>query len=83
MPACQDCHGFNGRADRFPPINQQKFVYLVNQLNAWRAASRTNDPEVEGVGIMRGIAKKLSDDDILNIAAFLSTAPRVAPGAKP
>lgn len=83
VPACQDCHGFNGRADRFPAINQQKFVYLFNQLNNWRSASRANDPEVEGVGIMRGIAKKLSDDDILNIAAFLSTASRVAPGEKP
>lgn len=80
VPACQDCHGFNGRADRFPAINQQKYVYLVNQLNSWRNDSRANDPEVEKIGIMRGIAKKLSDDDIINIAAFLSTAPRIAPG---
>jgi cytochrome c553 len=83
VPACQDCHGFNGRDPKFPAINQQKYVYLVNQLNQWKAGTRANDPEVEKVGIMRGIAKKLSDDDILNIAAFLSTAPRVAPGAKP
>jgi len=82
VPACQDCHGFNGRDPRFPAINQQKYVYLVNQLNHWRDGSRANDPEVEEVGIMRGIAKKLSDDDILNIAAFLSTAPRIAPGGK-
>jgi cytochrome c553 len=83
VPACQDCHGFNGRDPKFPAINQQKYVYLVNQLNQWKAGTRANDPEVEKIGIMRGIAKKLSDDDILNIAAFLSTAPRVAPGAKP
>jgi cytochrome c553 len=79
VPPCQDCHGFNGRDPRFPAINQQRFVYLVNQLNSWRDGSRANDPTVEKVGIMRGIAKKLSDDDILNIAAFLSTAPRVSP----
>lgn len=79
VPACQDCHGFNGRDPRFPAINQQKFVYLVNQLNSWRDDSRANDPMVDKVGIMRGIAKKLSDDDIVNIAAFLSTAPRVLP----
>lgn len=79
VPACQNCHGFNGRDPRFPAINQQKYVYLVNQLHSWRDASRANDPEVENVGIMRRIAKLLSDDDILNIAAFLSTAPRVAP----
>ncbi|MEO8343225.1 MAG: c-type cytochrome [Gallionella sp.] len=80
IPPCQDCHGFNGRDPRFPAINQQKFVYLVNQLNSWRDDSRANDPTVDKVGIMRGIAKKLTDDDIVNIAAFLSTAPRIAPG---
>jgi len=81
VPACQFCHGFNGRDPRFPAINQQKYVYLVNQLHNWRNATRANDPEVDNVGIMRRIAKLLSDDDIMNIAAFLSTAPRVAPGA--
>ena len=83
VPACQDCHGFNGRDPRFPAINQQKFVYLVNQLNNWRDDSRANDPTVDKVGIMRGIAKKLSDDDIVNIAAFLSTSPRIAPEVIP
>lgn len=79
VPACQDCHGFNGRDPRFPGINQQKFVYLYNQLMAFKAGTRANDPAVLKVGIMRGIAKKLSEDDILNIAAYLSTAPRVDP----
>jgi cytochrome c553 len=79
VPPCQDCHGFNGRAPRFPAINEQKFVYLVNQLNSWRDDSRANDPTVDNVGIMRRIAKFLTDDDIANIAAFLSTAPRVSP----
>jgi cytochrome c553 len=92
VPPCQDCHGFNGRADRFPMLNQQRYVYLMNQLHNWRAseqdinngaAARANDPEVDHVGIMRGIAKKLSDDDIKNIAAFLSTAPRVSPDGDP
>ena len=79
VPACQDCHGFNGRAPHIPAINQQKFVYLVNQLNGFRDGSRANDPKVGKVGIMQGIAKKLSDDNIADIAAFLSTAPRVTP----
>ena len=83
VPPCQDCHGFNGRADRFPMINQQRYVYLVNQLNNWRDGSRANDPEVEKVGIMRGIAKKLSDDNIRDIAAYLSTAPRISPDGDP
>ena len=82
VPACQDCHGFNGRASRFPQINQQKYVYLVNQITAWRNDSRANDPVVDKTGIMRGIAKKLSDDDIVDIAAYLSTSPRIAPVGK-
>ena len=79
VPACQDCHGFNGRAPHIPAINQQKYVYLVNQMNAWRDDSRANDPMVGKIGIMRGIAKKLTDEDIANVSAYLSTAPRAAP----
>lgn len=79
VPACQDCHGFNGRAPHIPAINQQKYTYLINQLNSFRDGSRTNDPKVGKTGIMQGIAKKLSDENIADIAAFLSTAPRVMP----
>ena len=79
LPACQNCHNFNGRDPRYPALNQQKYVYLVNQLTNWRDGSRANDPQVDNVGIMRGIAKKLTDNDIINIAAFLSTAPRGSP----
>jgi cytochrome c553 len=61
-------------------INQQKYVYLYNQLNNWRSDGRANDPMIGKTGIMRGIAKKLSDEDIENIAAFLSVAPRIEPG---
>jgi len=71
-PACQSCHGFNGRgADPiYPAIGQQKFVYLVNQLKHWRDGSRANDP----LGQMRAVAKNMTDEDILNAAAFLSRA---------
>lgn len=79
VPACQDCHGFNGRAPHIPAINQQKFVYLVNQLSSFRDGSMANDPAVEKVGIMRRIAKLLTDENIADIAAFLSTAPRITP----
>jgi cytochrome c553 len=82
VSACSSCHEYNGRgADPvFPKIGQQKYTYLVNQLHNWRAsdadveagaAPRTNDP----AGMMRAIARKLSDEDILNVAAYLSSAP--------
>jgi cytochrome c553 len=78
VSACQSCHGFNGRgADPvYPKIGQQKYVYLVNQLTNWRAATRTNDP----MGQMRAIAKNLTDADIANAAAFLSQAPESTMG---
>jgi len=79
VPACQDCHGFSGRAPLIPAIHQQKYVYLVNQLNSFRDGSRSNDQEIYKVGIMRGIAKKLSDENIADIAAYLSTVTSLTP----
>jgi cytochrome c553 len=86
-PACQSCHGYNGRgaAPIFPAIGQQKYVYLVHQLKNWRAneadisggaIARTNDPK----GMMRAVAKNLTDEDIYNAATYLSAAPRTTEG---
>ena len=74
VPACQDCHGLSGRASNIPAIHQQKYVYLLNQLKRYRDGGRSNDRVVMKAGIMRGIAKKLSDDNIADLAAYLSTA---------
>jgi cytochrome c553 len=73
-PACQSCHGYNGRGSDpiYPAIGQQKYVYLVNQLKNWRDGSRANDP----LGQMRAVAKNLTDQDIYDAAAFLSRAPK-------
>ena len=71
IPACYSCHGFNGMGAPpiFPMIGQQRYVYLVNQLKKWRDGSRTNDPK----GAMQAVAKKMSDEDINNAAAYLTT----------
>ena len=79
VPACQDCHGLSGHAPNIPAIHQQKYVYLVNQLNSYRNGSRANDQLVYKVGIMRGIAKKLTDENIADIAAYLSTVTSLKP----
>jgi cytochrome c553 len=79
VPACQDCHGFSGRAPNIPAIHQQKYAYLVNQLTSFRDGSRANDQAVFKVGIMRGIAKKLTDENIADIAAYLSTVTDLTP----
>jgi len=73
VSACSSCHGYDGRGSDpiYPKIGQQKYVYLINQLKKWHDESRTNDP----MGQMRAIAKNLTEDDIKNVAAYLSQAP--------
>ena len=72
VPACRSCHDYNGRGvdPIYPMIGQQKMVYLINQLKHWRDHSRTNDP----LGQMQRVAEKLSDEEILDVATFLSQA---------
>jgi len=78
VSACQSCHGYNGRgaAPIFPVIGQQKYTYLVTQLNSWRDGSRANDE----YAMMRKMAQNLTDADIVNIATFLATAPTTTAG---
>jgi cytochrome c553 len=78
VPACRSCHGFNGRGvdPIYPRLQQQKYVYMMNQLKKWRDGSRANDPLEQ----MQKVARKLSDEDMRNAAAFLSGAPRTTPG---
>lgn len=79
VPACRNCHGFSGRAPNIGAIHQQKYTYLVNQLNRYRDGSRNNDQKVGKSGIMRGIAKNLTNENIMDIAAYLSTVDPMAP----
>ena len=78
VSACQSCHGYNGRGASpvFPMIGRQKYGYLVSQLKSWRDGSRANDP----AGMMRAVAKNLTDDDINDVAAFLSNADATTQG---
>jgi cytochrome c553 len=78
VSACQSCHGYNGRgaAPIFPVIGQQKYTYLVAQLNAWRDGSRAND----AYAMMRKMAHNLTDEDINNVATYLATAPTTTNG---
>lgn len=72
LAACRSCHGYNGRGAPpvYPRIGGQKYVYLVNQLKKWRDGSRANDPMSQ----MQVIARAMSDEDIYNAAAYLTTA---------
>ncbi len=78
VSACHSCHGYNGRGmpPIYPMIGGQKYVYLVNQLKQFRDGSRTNDE----MGQMRAVVKNMSDEDIYNVATFLTSAPRTTIG---
>jgi cytochrome c553 len=78
IPACLSCHGFNGRGvdPVYPKIGEQKYVYLTNQLKKWRDGSRANDPMAQ----MQKVAQQLTDDDIANVASYLTNAPQTTLG---
>lgn len=65
---CAACHGMQGIsiAPIYPNLAGQKQEYLVAQLQAFRDGSRKNP-------IMQPMAKGLTDADIVNIAAYVST----------
>jgi len=71
VTACRTCHDFNGRGvePMFPVIGQQKYTYIVAQMKQWREGARANDTGA----IMRKVAKGMSDEDINNVAAYLSS----------
>jgi len=71
--ACVTCHGENGkgRSDdniSYPVIGGQTKDYIAKQLTDLRSGYRHNDSD----GIMRSIAKKLTDDEIKALADYVS-----------
>ena len=68
VPACAQCHGAAGLGvgATFPRIAGQPAVYISNQLLAWQAGTRKNDP----MGLMHGIALKLSASNVSAVAAY-------------
>ena len=76
LPACAQCHGTKGLGvgATFPKIAGQSSLYLSNQLLAWQAGTRKNDP----MGLMHGIALKLSAADVSAVAAYYATLSSVA-----
>jgi cytochrome c553 len=70
IPACMACHGPTGRGNepaKFPALRGQQSVYLAKQLNDYASGARATGPN----GIMQTIAKRLSPDDIRNLASYL------------
>ncbi|MBN1379213.1 MAG: cytochrome c [Gammaproteobacteria bacterium] len=66
--ACIGCHGPAGKSanpDIYPNIAGKEAAYLVEQMKAFRAGTRANP-------LMTPMAAGLTDDDIANLAVYLS-----------
>lgn len=70
LAACSGCHLPNGAGipAQYPRLAGQHAEYLITQLKAFRAGERANDPN----NMMRAVAAKLSDSDIVALAEYLS-----------
>lgn len=76
IPACASCHGPGGAGvgEHFPAIAKLSASYMQAQVDAWKQGSRPPGP----LGLMEGIAKKLSSDDVNAIAQYYAGAPGAA-----
>jgi len=66
---CPMCHlgGFSGQ-NEVPRVAGQKYEYVVKQLQDFKHRRRTND-----AGSMTSVAGTLSDQDIENLAQYITT----------
>ena len=65
---CAACHGADGNAGspEYPKLAGQHPAYLAKQLTEFKSGKRAN-------AIMSGMAAALSDEDMKNVAAWLSS----------
>ena len=69
--ACLACHGPTGRgnpAAEYPALQGQHAVYTAKQLRDYAAGTRTSDGKTR---MMRDIASRLSEEDILALASYV------------
>ncbi len=69
--ACLTCHGPTGRGNpsaRYPLLRGQHATYIAATLRQYATEARKSDGATR---IMRDIAKRLSEDDIVAVAAYV------------
>ena len=66
--SCEACHGKDGHSidPNYPNLGGQHFSYLVKALTDYRSGQRKN-------AIMAGFATGLSNQDILDLAAWYAS----------
>lgn len=71
VAACMACHGPTGRgnpAATYPTLRGQYATYVATQLRAYAVGKRKSD---EPTAVMRDIASRMSEDDILAVASYV------------
>jgi cytochrome c553 len=70
-PACVACHGAKGQGQAvFPRIASQPAQYTLDQLHVYRDAASFKNPLATQ---MKDVAKKVSEDEMRAVAAYLAT----------
>lgn len=72
VPACgPSCHGIEGDGlslAGIPRLSGQQPEYTADQLKKFRAGTRSDDPN----GIMRDIAKRMTDEEIQAVSSYVA-----------
>ncbi len=70
VPACAGCHAPNGAGmpAQFPRLAGQHAEYTSAQLKAFRSGQRAND----AAQMMRGVAAKMSDQEIAAVSEYIA-----------
>ena len=76
LPACSQCHGPDGLGvgASFPQLAGQSAAYLKAQITAWKTGARKGEP----LGLMQGVASKLSDAQVSAVTDFYASLPAAA-----
>lgn len=68
VAACSGCHGPDGAGipAQYPRLAGQFAEYIEQQLKAFKAGTRVNDPN----GMMRGVAARMTDAEIKAVSEY-------------
>lgn len=82
---CSGCHGLQGEGNvdlKAPPLAGQSAAYVAQQLVKFKNGQRAYLETDEAGQAMKAIARTLENDEaMLNVAAFVSTMPRIEPSS--
>ncbi|MEW9797870.1 c-type cytochrome [Alteromonas sp. CYL-A6] len=81
---CAACHGADGNSviAMNPKLAGQHEKYLVKQLREFKLASQTGGEEGRNNAVMNGMAAPLSEQDMMDLAAYFSSQEQ-KPGETP